>query len=324
MEWKDRRAFAESVLAAHEPVHPSGARFAAVVADELERMDLRGSLTWPEMERLFDRITLRVIFGDRARDDRELTQALEKLMGEANRLVGVGSPTDDFHELYGRIERHMVDPEPGTLLAHIADAPQTPQTRVVHQVPHWIFAMRDTLAANVMRALAVIVALPDVHERVKEELEGVDLSDPADLQRLTYLEGCLQETMRLWPTVPLIAREATRETTLAGEKIDEGTQVMLVNAFNHRDAEEIPDADRLRPERWADGGDDIRFNHLSHGTQDCPGAHLVSLIGKAVLAGFLNRHAMTLNEPELDPDAPLPHMLDFYAIRLDARPVPVG
>ena len=178
-----------------------------------------------------------------------------------------------------------------------------------------MFATRDTLAANVYRALGAIVADPPVERRVREELEGVDLSDPSAVDSLRYLEGCLEEAMRLWPTTPLIARETTRSTTLAGEQLDEGTQVILLNVFNHREPEEVSGADRLVPDRWADGGRDYRFNHLSNGTQDCPGGPLVHLLGKAVLARVLDRHRLTLEEPKLEPGEPLPHMLDFFRMR---------
>src|SRR4051812_49872651 len=116
------------------------------------------------LERLFDHITLRVIFGDGARDDHELTGLLEKLMGEANRLVGL-KRSDEYHELYGRLERRLRSPEPGSLIARFGDAPQSDRTRVAHQVPHWMFAMRDTLGANTYRALAAIVADPEVERR---------------------------------------------------------------------------------------------------------------------------------------------------------------
>jgi hypothetical protein len=97
-EWRDRRAFNEAVLATSEAVHPDAARFLAVVADEVAQLPASGSLGWARWETLFDRLTLRVIFGDHARDHRRLTELLEGLMGEANRLVGLG-PSDDFHEL---------------------------------------------------------------------------------------------------------------------------------------------------------------------------------------------------------------------------------
>jgi cytochrome P450 len=318
-EWRDRRAFNEAVLAAHERLHPLAGRFLQVVAAEVERLGLDGGLAWDDWERLFDRITLRVIFGDEAGDDQELTGMLEQLMGEANRLIGL-SHGDPYYELYARLEHYLRHPGPDSLVSRIAEAPHTDTTRVIQQIPHWMFAMRDTLGANAFRALAAIVADPAVEERVRSEVEGADLTDPAAVDRLRYLEGCLHEAMRLWPTSPLLARETTRETTLAGEHLEEGTQVILLNVFNHRDPAHVEDADRLRPERWQDGGTDYRFNHLSNGSQDCPGTWLVLLIGKAVLGQVLQRYSLVLQRPSLGSSEPLPHMLDFFDEYFLARP----
>jgi hypothetical protein len=118
---------------------------------------------------------------------------------------------------------------------------------------------------------------------------------------------------------PLLARETTRETTLAGEPLEAGTQVMLLNVFNHRDPDHVEDADSFKPERWAGGERDYRFNHLSNGTQDCPGAPLVLLLGKAAIGGVLARYGLALERPSLDPGKPLPEMLDFFDVCFSTR-----
>jgi cytochrome P450 len=314
--WRDRRAFNEEVLATSERVHPLAGRFLAVVAEEVERLGLGGTLAWEHWERLFDRVTLRVIFGDHARDDQELTALLEMLMGEANRLVGL-SYDDPYYEMFARLERYVTNPGPGSLVSRIAEAPHTDVTRITQQIPHWMFAMRDTLGANAYRALAVIVSDAGLQQRVQAELDAIDVIDPAAVDRLRYLEGCLQEAMRLWPTTPLLARETTRETTLAGERLEEGTQVMLLNVFNHRDPDHVEDADRMVPERWTEARD-YRFNHLSNGSQDCPGGALVLLLGKAVLAQMLSRYALSLERPKLG--SSLPHSFDFYDACFSVHP----
>ncbi len=316
--WRERRSFNETVLATQDTVHPFAERFVAVVADEVERTDLGGGLAWSQWEELFDHITLRVIFGDRARGEQELTATLETLMSEANRLVGL-SENDAYYELYGRLERQLQNPEEGSLIARFADAPQTDRTRIVQQLPHWMFAMRNTLGANTYRALVAIVADDEVERRALEETEAADLSDPSRVARLDYVGACLSEAMRLWPTTPILARETTRETTLAGQELDEGTQVMIFNTFNHRDGEQVEDADRFRPERWS-GERDYRFNHLSNGTQDCPGGPLVYLLGKAVIANVLSRYTLTLREEALRPGEPLPYVLDVFDTSFATQP----
>jgi cytochrome P450 len=157
--------------------------------------------------------------------------------------------------------------------------------------------MRDTLAANTFRALAAIVALGQFRDDDE------------------HLHGCLQEAMRLWPTTPLLGRETTRNVTLAGEPVPEGTQILILNTFNHRDTDAVPDADRFHPERWASGEADPRFNHLSNGSQSCPGGPLVYLLGKAVLAGLVTAYDLRLVDPELDVSGAVPHMLDFFSVR---------
>jgi cytochrome P450 len=314
-DWRDRRAFNDSVLAYSDRVHPLADRFLAVVADEVARLRIGPQLEWTQFEGLWDHITLRVIFGDRARGDQELTALLAKLMEEGQRLVGVG-PNEEYYEFYGRIESYLRDPEPGSMVARVADAPQSDRTRVAHQVPHWMFAMRDTLGANTYRALAVIVADPTLASRVREEI-----SDPAAVDGMELLGGVLHEVMRLWPTTPLLARETTSETTLSGAKLDEGTQVMMLNIFNHRAPTGIDDAERVVPERWTGGAPtEYRFNHLSNGTQNCPGGPLVLLLGKAVVARMLDEYELKLEEPSLPAGGEMPSMLDFFAIRFDVEP----
>jgi cytochrome P450 len=270
--WRDRREFNEYVLATSEERHPQAARILDVVNDEVQRMRIGPELRWADWEKLFTHITLRVIFGTSARTDYELIDLLEKLMGEANRIAGLKT-SDDYYEFYGRIDKYLAKPDPYSLIARVAEAPQSERTRIAQQIPHWIFAMRDTLGANAYRALALA------------------------LSGHTDIPGVLREAMRLWPTTPLIARE----------KVDDGTQVMILNVFNHRDPREA-DYNEVKPEREPS----YRFNHLSNGTQDCPGGPLVMLIGTAVIERVIADYTLRYEGPPLDPP---PTMLDFFQLR---------
>jgi cytochrome P450 len=107
---------------------------------------------------------------------------------------------------------------------------------------------------------------------------------------------------------------------LAGERLEEGTQLMLLNVFNHRDPDHVEGADRMVPERWSGGERDYRFNHLSNGSQDCPGGALVLLLGKAVLAQTLSRYSLALERPDLASHGSLPGSFDFYDVRFSVTP----
>jgi hypothetical protein len=76
----------------------------------------------------------------------------------------------------------------------------------------------------------------------------------------------------------------------------------------------------MAPERWSDGERDYRFNHLSNGSQDCPGGALVLLLGKAVLAQTLSRYSLALERPDLGSASSLPASFDFYDASFSLRP----
>ena len=306
-DWRDRRDFNESVLAYSERVHPLADHFAEVVRDEVERLRIGPELEWEAFEGLFDHIMLRVVFGDHARGDQELTRLLARLMETGQRLVGAGKHGDDYYDFYGRIERYLAAPEEGSLVSLVAQAPQSDRTRVAHQVPHWMFATRDTLGANVYRALAVLAADPGLRSRIGQNPD--------------LINGVLHETMRLWPTTPLLAREATRDLDLGGTRVEEGTPIFMLNVFNHRAPEEISDAGRVVPERWTGGAPtEYRFNHLSNGSQNCPGGPLVLLLGKLVLERMFDEWSFKLVEPSLPAGGDMPVMLDFFASRFEVKP----
>jgi cytochrome P450 len=138
---------------------------------------------------------------------------------------------------------------------------------------------------------------------------------------LRYVEACLEEAMRLWPTTALLGRETIADSELAGATIPAGTQVLISNTFNHRDRETHAFADRFAPEAWTTGDarDDWTLNHFSRGRQCCPGAGLARVLGAQVLATALSRPELRLIAPRLDPARPLPAMLDFFRLRFALR-----
>jgi len=58
------------------------------------------------------------------------------------------------------------------LTAGFADAPTDRQTHSVGQVPHWLFAFHDTLAAAVYRTLALLAAHPAERHLAEQESAG--------------------------------------------------------------------------------------------------------------------------------------------------------
>jgi len=187
---------------------------------------------------------------------------------------------------------------------------------------HWMFAMGDTLAANVFRTLGVLSSHDEQLAEVNAEMADADIDSAAGVAKLDYLAGCLFETMRLWPTTQLFGRVTTREIEFpSGGVLPEGQQVLIYNVFNHRNRNLIPYADRFSPGEWVSGdaGNNWSFNFFSHGPQVCPGAGLSVFIGQALLAQLVYAGATNVSGNHLNPGKPLPHGLDLYGFSVSTR-----
>lgn len=320
-EWKERRQFNEAVLAASERVHPEAEQFLRAIDQATQVLTANASryLRWHQFDHLFKRITLEIIFGHKARDDTALTDRLTSMMRESNRVFLLGK-SREFDSFYERIRHYLESAENGSIAARCRQTPSTAQTKVENQVPHWMFAMMETLATNTMRALALIVSHPSVEERVRREIQQNGAQTPKGIDHLSYLEGCIQEAMRLWPTTPMLTRQTVQDDVLGRETVRSGTQVVILNGFNHRDWETDPDVANFRPEFWLNKSSDYRFNHLSNGTQICAGRNLALFIAKAVIASLLVRGRYLLRKPKLNSGKPLPFQYDDFATRFEYFP----
>jgi cytochrome P450 len=313
--WRNRRTFAEAVLATGSPLHPLAPRMVAVAAEAAA--GLVGEVGYADLNKAFQRLTRWVVLGDAAADDTGLTDLLGRLMAAGNRTPG--KPAPGYDDLIARISSYVDAAEPGSLVSLVASAPHDDATSVPGQIVHWLFAMGDTLPGNLVRALALIGSHPEQRREVYAELKAADVTDARAVAGLDYLGGVILEAMRLWPTTPLFGRITTRAVTFpGGQVLPEGTQVLIYNVFNHRDPDRVPYADRFAPGEWASGdaAKSWSFNFFSHGPQGCPGAGMSVFLGQAFLAALLDRATPALISPTLKPGQPLPRGLDLFSIRV--------
>ena len=310
--WRNRRDFTEAVLGTGSAAEEDE-RFEVIAREEAVAMlEVDHELAFEGWNDSFRRIARRVILGDAAADDYELSEGLAAMMSEANGMPGETSA--GYGDFIARLGEYVSAAEEGSLVARFAEAPADAETKTVGQIPHWLFAAGDTLAINAYRAAALIASHPHASRRV-----GGDVSRNGNGGAvLDYLEACLSEAMRLYPTTTMLSRETLAETEWGGATVPAGTQVLIPNTFLHRDAARFEYADTFAPDRWLSGeaSAEIAFNHFSRGPQGCPGARMSLLLGKTVLAEiFASR--VELASPQIDPAKPLPHMLDAFAIRLN-------
>ena len=315
--YPERRAFNEAVLCPGH-LHPMAAHIHAVVRQESKAaLSASTLIEWDELAGLIERITLRAIFGNLGDRERRCRQLLLELMVEANelRVPDRGSNYDEFRSELAA----ACDAATGDSLAGLAARAQPAIDRALipDQVTHWMFAMNDTLAENVARAAGLIAGLDVARDRVSDEIGGADLDDAAAVRSLTYLAGCLQEAMRLWPTTNFIIRKTEAEVTLCGAQVPAGTQVVVVNEINHLDDRLVhgsAPATHFDPGRWQRGAGP--YHHFGGGTQRCPGEDLALLIGLGVLATLHELGPYRALSPELESAARMPASYNPFELKL--------
>jgi cytochrome P450 len=331
-EWEKRRRFTEAVLDTGRPTHRLAERFAAVTAEEAAALlaevdgDADRYLEWESFNAAVRRVALRAVLGDAARDDDRVFGLLSKLMDEANGLPD--SRSESYEPYRKRIEAYVADAEPESIVGLFGDAPADADSDPAGQVTHWLFALGDTLAINAWRALALISTHPAQAAEVMSELGAAERRDGAltafGITDLDYLEACLEDAMRLYPTTPLLSRETVREVDWSGSAVPKGVQVLISNVFNHRDPDRLDFADRFAPDEWLEGGaaESWQFNHFSHGPQGCPGTWIALFVGRGLCGALLGERRLDLvRGPDLDPERDLPKMLDYFGLRFALEPL---
>jgi cytochrome P450 len=135
------------------------------------------------------------------------------------------------------------------------------------QVLSILVAGRDTTASLLSFLWLTLSQHPDRFEKLRNTVindfgtyESTDKITFSSLKSCTYLQWCMNETLRLYPTVPLNSRRSTKDTTiprgggpdgLSPLYVPKGTEVNYsVYAMHRNPAFWGEDADEFNPERW--------------------------------------------------------------------------
>lgn len=84
-----------------------------------------------------------------------------------------------------------------------------------------MFEGHDTTAASINWTLYLLGRHPEIQKKVHEEIDSVLGGNPVkgkissgDLSKMKYLESCIKESLRIYPSVPFIGRKLATDLTL--------------------------------------------------------------------------------------------------------------
>ena len=142
-----------------------------------------------------------------------------------------------------------------------------------------LFLAGHETTANVLAwAWFLLAEAPGAEAELHEELArvlGGRAPSIEDLPKLPYTRAVVEETLRLYPPIPLLAREAAEDTVVASIPVPRGALAIVAPWIVHRHRAHWLAPDTFRPERFLPGAPPpARYTYLpfSLGPRVCTGA----------------------------------------------------
>ncbi|CAI9281955.1 unnamed protein product [Lactuca saligna] len=140
----------------------------------------------------------------------------------------------------------------------------------------------DTSGTTMEWALSLLLNHPHVIKKAQKEIDShlgkSRLVDESDMSSLPYIRCIVNETLRMYPPLPLLVpHESSDDCVVGGYHIPRGT-MLLVNQWGmHHDPDLWNDPERFQPERFESlesTKDGFRFMPFGSGRRSCPGEGL--------------------------------------------------
>jgi cytochrome P450 len=162
-------------------------------------------------------------------------------------------------------------------------------------------AGHETTAMTMTWTWYLLSQHPAEEAKLHAELEavlGARAPNDKDLNALVYTRMVIEESMRLYPPVHTIAREALADDTLAGRHVPKGSTVLIVPWVLHRHQKLWQNPARFDPERFSpeQSAARPRFAYLPFGggRRICIGAAFATAEAVILLATIAARYRLRL------------------------------
>ncbi len=172
---------------------------------------------------------------------------------------------------------------------------------IIDNIVTFIAVGSETAASALTWTLYLLALDPHWREMLEAEIdrewakeEGLDRL----IERLPVTRAVIEESMRLYPPVPITTREAIEADHLAGQRIEAGTMIIVAPWLIHRHRLLWQEPDYFEPSRFLPGARERidRFAYLPFGAgpRACIGASFAMQEMILVLASIVRRFRLDL------------------------------
>lgn len=151
-------------------------------------------------------------------------------------------------------------PERKCLLDYMLDIsqnnPHFTDEDIVNEACTFMLAGQDSVGAATAFCLFLLAQHPEYQQKCMDELNDIFEDDDRmptmkDIREMRYLEQCIKETLRLYPSVPLIARKLHDDIHCGKYTIPNGSSVLIFPYATHRITSIYPNPESFEPDRFA-------------------------------------------------------------------------
>ncbi|XP_031785553.1 cytochrome P450 4V2 [Nasonia vitripennis] len=183
-------------------------------------------------------------------------------------------------------------------LMDLSEADENPLSleEIREQVDTFMFGGHDTTGITISWVLFSLGNAPEVQRKVHEELDNVigignQPATKEQLSQLKYLDRVIKETLRIYPSAPMVGRILDHNTVIDGHIIPKGVVVNLQILHLHRDPEIWDAPDKFNPDRFlpesSNGRHPYAYVPFSAGPRNCIGQKFAGLVLKIALTAIM-------------------------------------
>lgn len=162
-------------------------------------------------------------------------------------------------------------------------------------------AGHETTATTLTWAFYCLARAPWVEKAMLDELEAVcpgRAPTLADVPKLAWADAVVQETLRLYPPVPLLPRQARDADRIADIPVKKGDLIMIAPWLMHRNYDCWENPMHFAPERFLNGAkiNPLVYFPFALGPRICPGMNFGLAEATLCLATLVQRFAVRPRE----------------------------
>jgi cytochrome P450 len=254
------------------------------------------------------------------RDNRQFNEAMRLLNQRIAAIVARKRGADGTERSFLGMLMAARDAETGTAMS---------ERQLHEEILGMLQQGHDTVGESLAWTWYLVAQHPEVERRLRREIAevvGDRVPEFGDLARLPYATMVIHESMRLYPPVWVIPRDAIGEDRIGGHRVPAGSTILLCPYLTHRRPDLWQEPDRFNPDRFRPEPGSERPRHayfpFGGGPRLCMGVDMAMMEMLLILVMVLQRHTVRLvpghrEEPECIVD-----MLPRHRVRATIEPAP--